>query len=664
MKDRKTTIKEIAEIANVSIATVSHVINRTRYVSPELVRKIEEIIQETGYSVKLKEKKRKERVGRQSMIVAVFPTLESTIYRDMVSFMQEQVTAEGYQFFVTVTKEEREQEKAILDQLLSNKLVAGIILAPIGNEPEQYQNLIDSSVPFVCVERIICSENIDAAVFQDRQALYEAAAYLLKSGHNNLLLIRETVDTISRSERTRGYLDALKAEGINENDANIADINLRENDERCQQAIKKALQHFQPTAVIAGGNRLTMHVMKFIQTSGIECPAQISVIGFGDETWSELMTPSLTTIERDVKGLSVLAVKKLMEKINTGAVITQENYSQAELHVRKSTRMLDNGPLGEPASSPEDIVFTQEEKHYLKMGKFSVAISFHYTGTAWAEMHEKGIRDELEKFGINLVSVMDAHFDPNLQNVQLDAISLQKPDAVIAIPTDDRATAEKFRNLSKVTKLVFLSNVPDHMETNEYVSCVSVNEWENGTNTGRLMGEYFSGGENVKIGFIIHGAVFYGTRARDAAAQKIVAERYPKLEVVSVRGFGQIENAYQITCDMLRQHPEIKGLYVSWDQPALQVIRALRESDRMDVAVFTTDLDYEIAEFMEKSIVRGLSTQRPYEQGRAAALAVAKSLVNGTVPKYLAVQPCVVNHHQLHRVWKEIFHEPLPEMLN
>lgn len=77
MSKSKVTIKEIAEMAGVSIATVSHVINRTRYVRPELVDKIEKIIVETGYQNKIADKERKLLVGRESTIVAVIPNIES-----------------------------------------------------------------------------------------------------------------------------------------------------------------------------------------------------------------------------------------------------------------------------------------------------------------------------------------------------------------------------------------------------------------------------------------------------------------------------------------------------------------------------------------------------------------------------------------------------------
>ena len=165
---------------------------------------------------------------------------------------------------------------------------------------------------------------------------------------------------------------------------------------------------------------------------------------------------------------------------------------------------------------------------------------------------------------------------------------------------------------------------------------MSVNEIENGVNVGRMMGEYCKG-KHVEAGFIIHGAVFYGTRARDEAAEKIISEQYKNIDIKAIRGFGEIENAYQVCKDMIT------------------------ENHREDIAIFTTDLDYKIAQFMESGIVKGLSTQRPYEQGRTAAHVVAKSLLSNDVPKYVGVQPYVVDAKQLGRAWKDIFHEGMPE---
>ena len=652
MGKSKVTIKEIADKAGVSIATVSHVINRTRYVRPELVDKIEKIIVETGYQNKIADKERKLLVGRESTIVAVIPNIESTIYRDMVAYVEQLVSVQGYQFLVAITDNDFKEETQVLAGLLVNKKVAGIIHAPVSDVATNYTKLIQSGVPFVCVERNILGSGIDSVEFRDREAIFKGADYLLASGHKNVLFFRESTDSTTRDERTKGFLSALRKYNINTNDANIVDVTLENGEDDCMLVIQKALRRYRPTAVLAGGNRITLYLMKTLRDMGIDCPGEISVVGFGDESWSELTYPPLTIIRRDVKGLSTKAVGMLFEKINTGAVISHDCYAD----------VLDNGPFGDKAAAPDSVVLTKEEKQRLKAGHFRVAISFHYTGTSWAELHEKGICEELEQFGIDVVSVMDAHFDSELQNAQLDGIRLQKPDAVIAIPADDSRTREKFQELSKVSKLVFISNVPDGMSKNSYVSCVSVNESENGTNTGRMLGEYCKENKKKKAGFIIHGAAFYGTRVRDNAAERIIKDSYPDIDIVTIRSFGEISNAYQVARDVITANPEIEAMYVSWDRPALLVIKALKELGREDVAVFTTDLDHGIARCMEEGIVKGLSTQRPYEQGRAAAAVVAKSLVSEEqLPKYVGVQPYQVEPKQLRLAWKEIFHESMPD---
>lgn len=655
---KKATIKDVATIAGVSTATVSHVINQTRYVSPELVEKVKQVLIETGYIEKLNNKEKKLKVGRRSQIVCIVPNLASTLYRDMVSSLKKIVCEHGYQFYCAISSENYQEEQRLLDDIIYDKKTAGIFLVPIRDSAQDYKKMIDSGIPCVCLERSVYSAEMDSVVFHDREAIFQGVSYIIESGHKNLLYLREMSKSSTREERTRGYLMALEKNHISVNDSNITDVDLSLGDEKIQERISNAIMRNMPTAVLASGNRLTFHLLKAIRNIGLQCPEEISVVGFGDETWTALMEPPLTALKRDVPGLCTIASKLLFEKINLGYSKTSEHFADVKLSIRKSTRMLDNGPFGEMAVSPDTIVLTEDEKLTLRRSKFRVAISFHYTGTAWAELHERGIRDELEKYGIEVSSVMDAHFDADLQNVQLESLMVQHPDAVIAIPTDDKLTSAKFVELSKVTKLVFLSNIPENIGKNSYVACVSVNEGENGTNTGRMLGEYFHS-RKAKVGFIEHGAIFYGTRERDQAAEKIIRDKYPNIEIVSRRSFGKIENTYNVCKDIIKCHPEIQALYVSWDRPALLAIKALKELNREDVAVFTTDLDCEIAEYMEKGIVRGMSTQKPYEQGVAAALVVAKSLVSDHVPKYVGVQPCVVEPEQLRRAWKEVFHEPM-----
>lgn len=129
--------------------------------------------------------------------------------------------------------------------------------------------------------------------------------------------------------------------------------------------------------------------------------------------------------------------------------------------------------------------------------------------------------------------------------------------------------------------------------------------------------------------------------------------------------FSCIETAYQTAKKLMQKHPEIEGLYVSWDGPALEVIRALKDLGRTDVLITTADLDYEIASYMARGeFVRGISAQKPYEQGEAAALVTARALLGKTDFIYVGVQPKIVTPLNLRKTWREITHEGNPGFFN
>ena len=263
------------------------------------------------------------------------------------------------------------------------------------------------------------------------------------------------------------------------------------------------------------------------------------------------------------------------------------------------------------------------------------------------------------------IAVTDAHFSAELQCKQLESIRFLKPDILISIPVDTKDTAGAFRSMADSgAKLVFITNVPEGLTPRDYVSCISVNERSHGDNMGRGLGEYMVRHGLKYAGLICHGEQnFFATRQRDSAAEQVLTEEYPEVQVCGKMDFLTETEVYEKTLQLIRRYPEIQALYVSWDQPALRVIRALKDLRREDIVIFTTDLDTEIAQHMEKGIVKGISTQRFYEQGRAAALAAAKSLVSDSVPKYVGVQPYMVEPKQLGRAWKEIFHTAMPAAL-
>lgn len=656
-----TTIKDIAKTAGVSVATVSHVVNKTRYVSPELVKRVEDAINDSDYKIKIQKKVSSLKIGKQSQVAIVIPSLMGSLYVQLIEHISAFLREKGYIAAVYFSNENYRQEKEILNRLMMDKKVAGIILSPCRMDSKNYEKLYARNIPVVLLERAISGKEEESVVAENTRALYKGTQHLIKNGHKKIGVILGDLTTSAVAERLEGYQRALRDAELDYTEKDVLSIVHEENIEEGIEKIRNFYNRRRPTAIISGGNRLTFLVLKALQHMGLECPQDISVVGFGDEEWCELVVPPLTAMRQDTRSMAYYAVERIAAKIENRDYEKGEIRVPLQISVRKSTQMIGGGPFGEKAFSPDDIALTEEEKRQLRQGNFKIGISFHYSGTAWKRLHEAGIRQTLEMLGVTVAAVTEANFDSELQVTQLEALAMQRLDAIIAIPADDNVTAGTFKKLSRETKLLFLSNVPAGFGTDDYVSCVSVNERENGRIVGTLLGEYYKGKKHVKVGFINHGLPFYGTHLRDGIAVQIICENYVNIEIASVEQFQNIEDAYEIVKNMLRRHPDIQGLYVSWDQPALRVIRALEELGREDVEIFTTDLDREIGNYLVKDkYVKGMSTQRPFEQGVAAAMAAAKALLGHNGYKYIGVSPYLVQKKNIVRAWKDIMHEPIP----
>lgn len=654
------TIKEIAKEAGVSIATVSHVINKTRYVSPELAEKVEEVIKRLGYDKKTKEMDNGFKIGKNSEVALILPSLVGTLFSKLTTSISLHLAEKGYHLTAYFHNNDIDQEKNIITNILNNKRIAGAIIVPASTEDKQFNKLIQQNIPFVFLDRTVKIEGIDSVLSDSRGAIFKGCSHLLKSGHEEIALIIGKGNFSTVEDKIKGYREALESYKIPFREDLLLEIDLNKLDD-FEKKVKEAWVNNEKPAFLATGNRITLNLLKMMNKLGLECPTDVSVIGFGDEEWSEIINPPLTILKQDIGEMAMQAVHLLFRKMNHASTAGKVIKVPMELSIQKSTQVIGKGPFGERPVSPEELTLTQDEAQALTIGNYKVGISFHYGGTAWARLYENGIRNILEKYGISIVSITNANFNPALQVTQLEGLSMQKPDAIIAIPVDDELTAKKFQAISKETKLIFMSSVPEGMNKDEYSSCVSVNERENGQNAALLLGKYFKNYQNAKVGFIGHGAPFYGTHLRDAVANDIIRSNFHNIEIVDEQYFYEIEKTYDVCKKMITDHPEIQGLYISWDRPALEAIRALKELNREDVAIFTFDLDNEIATYLAKEqMVKGLSSQRPYQQGIAVGLATAKALLGHDLHKYIGVQPYVVEPKNLLKAWKDIILEPAP----
>lgn len=340
----------------------------------------------------------------------------------------------------------------------------------------------------------------------------------------------------------------------------------------------------------------------------------------------------------------------------------QENTTQAASK-EGETKILSTGPNGETATPATEITLTDEEIEKVKEGHYTAAIAFHYGGNDWSSSQQKGLKDQFEKLGIEVVAITDANFSAEKQVSDIETIMAKKPDILVSIPTDATSTADAYQRAADAgIKIVFMDNVPKGFEAGKnYVSCVSADNYGNGVIAADLIGEALNG--KGKIGEIFYDVDFFVTNQRLEAFNKTMEEKYPGIEVVSKMGF-QDENGCDVVADaMITQQSDIDAIFCHWDIPCEGTISALKAAGRDDILLSTIDLGNNIAKEIALGNVLGLGAQLPYDQGVAEANLAAYAMIGKEAPAYVAVPAKRVDQSNILEAYEDVYHVPAPDFL-
>jgi ribose transport system substrate-binding protein len=325
---------------------------------------------------------------------------------------------------------------------------------------------------------------------------------------------------------------------------------------------------------------------------------------------------------------------------------------------------LSTGPKGEQASPASDLSLSDDEMAKLKAGNYTVAIAFHYAGNDWSTAQQKGLTDQFDKMGIKIVSITSANFKAEQQISDIENAIAMKPSAIVSIPVDVVSSRIAFQKAAaQGIKIVFMDNCPDGMTAGkDYVSVVSADNYGNGAAAAEVMGDALGG--KGKIAMVYHDANFFVTNQRDAAFRNTIKQKYPGIQIVEEMGFDDENKGAEIGDALLTKHPDLNGIYATWDIPAEGVVSAVRAARRTDVVITTIDLGNNIARLIaENGVVKGLGAQRPYDQGVAEATLVGYALLGKTAPAYVALPALKVTHSNVLNAYTEVYHVPPPAEL-
>jgi ribose transport system substrate-binding protein len=328
---------------------------------------------------------------------------------------------------------------------------------------------------------------------------------------------------------------------------------------------------------------------------------------------------------------------------------------------------LSKGPHGEDPASATSVSLSPEELEKIKGLKAKAAIVMHYAGNDWSQAQVAGLKAQFAKMGIDVIAVTDAGFKPEKQVADIETILAQKPQIIVSIPTDPVSTASAYQKASQQgVKLVFMDNVPKGLEAGkDYVSVVSADNAGNGAVAAHLMAKFLKG--KGQIGLVYHAADFFVTRQRYDAFKKTITESYPGIKIVAEQGIGGPDfsgDGDKAASAILTSHRNVNGIWAVWDVPAEGVMSAARSAGKDDLVITNCDLGLNVAiDMAQNGFIKGLGSQRPYDQATTEALLAGYGLLGKQAPAYVALPALPVTRDNLLEAWKEVYHADAPDSI-
>jgi ribose transport system substrate-binding protein len=328
---------------------------------------------------------------------------------------------------------------------------------------------------------------------------------------------------------------------------------------------------------------------------------------------------------------------------------------------------LSKGPHGEDPASATSVSLSPEELEKIKGLKAKAAIVMHYAGNDWSQAQVAGLKAQFAKMGIDVIAVTDAGFKPEKQVADIETILAQKPQIIVSIPTDPVSTASAYQKASQQgVKLVFMDNVPKGLEAGkDYVSVVSADNAGNGAVAAHLMAKFLKG--KGQIGLVYHAADFFVTRQRYDAFKKTITESYPGIKIVAEQGIGGPDfsgDGDKSASAILTSHRNVNGIWAVWDVPAEGVMSAARSAGKDDLVITNCDLGLNVAiDMAQNGFIKGLGSQRPYDQASTEALLAGYGLLGKQAPAYVALPALPVTRDNLLEAWKEVYHADAPDSI-
>jgi len=327
-------MKEIAKLANVSLGTVSHVLNNTVKVREPLRQRVLQAVQAAGYQPS--QLARGLRRDKTNMIGMIIPDITNPFFPAVVRGAEDVAFSNGFRLILCNTDNDHSKELLHLKELRTY-LPAGLIVIPsnFSDLAAQVEAYCRAGTGVVCIDRLPKNWGGDSVTTDNEKGAYNATRYLLQLGHTRLAMISGPLHLTNANDRLAGFRRALREAKLR-----LAPEYTQETTFDKQGGHSKALVLLRliprPTAIFAGNDMIALGALMAIRELGLGCPEDVSLIGFDDLDLAEATNPALTSVSQSGYQLGTAAASILVDRIRGNSGPIKHVVLQTQLKLRDS----------------------------------------------------------------------------------------------------------------------------------------------------------------------------------------------------------------------------------------------------------------------------------------------------------------------------------------
>jgi LacI family transcriptional regulator len=327
------TIKDVAQRAGVSTATVSYVINKSRFVSEELTRRVNRAIEELAFTPsRVAQSLRR---GRTSIIGLVMDDITNRFASQFTRGLESWASVEAYSIIISDLNERPENEPRSISMLVDQR-VDGIIYAGYGQAEEQLVDLYEDGLPIVVVDMPPSTPKLPSILINNHSSIFKALTHLKGFGHRDILFLNGLAINRNAELRAAAFREFMRNHRLpfTEDSVIYGDFTL-EHGYKTTLRILEERRKF--SALLCGDDQVAFGALAVLKSRGIRVPEDVAVVGFDDDPLAAIFDPSLTTIHYPMYEMGRLSFEVFQRMIGKRRRKPEHMLLDTELVVRRST---------------------------------------------------------------------------------------------------------------------------------------------------------------------------------------------------------------------------------------------------------------------------------------------------------------------------------------